>query len=63
MNTVMRIAMPAASDKQLTDEQSQVVASHVLEELARRRMSRRRLADQARISISTLEKALSGRRR
>ena len=62
MNTVMRIAMPATSDKQLTDEQSQVVASHVLEELARRRMSRRHLADQARISISTLEKALSGRR-
>ena len=54
--------MPATSDKQLTDEQSRLVAALVLEELARRRMSRRRLADQAKISISTLEKALSGRR-
>jgi transcriptional regulator with XRE-family HTH domain len=34
----------------------------VREEIARRRMSRQQLADQARISISTLEKALSGRR-
>ena len=32
------------------------------EELARRRISRQHLADQAKISISTLEKALSGRR-
>jgi transcriptional regulator with XRE-family HTH domain len=34
----------------------------VLEELARRRLSRQQLAEQARISLSTLEKALSGRR-
>lgn len=34
----------------------------IREELARRRMSRQALADEARISISTLEKALSGRR-
>src|SRR5262249_46850759 len=34
----------------------------VREELARRRMSRQQLADQAKISISTLEKALGGRR-
>jgi len=34
----------------------------VLEELARRRLSRQQLAQQARISLSTLEKALSGRR-
>ena len=32
------------------------------EELARRRISRQHLADQAKISISTLEKALAGRR-
>ena len=32
------------------------------EELARRRISRQHLADQAKISISTLEKALGGRR-
>src|SRR5437016_7286701 len=62
MNTVTGTAMPATADKQLTDKQCQVAASLVLEELARRRMSRRLLADQAKISISTLEKALSGRR-
>jgi transcriptional regulator with XRE-family HTH domain len=37
-------------------------AAIVLEELARRRLSRQQLAQQARISLSTLEKALSGRR-
>jgi transcriptional regulator with XRE-family HTH domain len=52
-----------ASDKELSDEQSRVVAATIREELARRRMSRQRLADQARLSISTLEKALGGRRR
>ena len=51
-----------ASDKQLSDEQSRSVAAVIREELARRRISRKRLADQAKISISTLEKALSGRR-
>jgi transcriptional regulator with XRE-family HTH domain len=34
----------------------------VREELARRRLSRQALADLAKISISTLEKALAGRR-
>lgn len=53
---------PSTSEKQLTDEQSRSVAATVREELARRRISRQRLADQAKISISTLEKALSGRR-
>lgn len=38
------------------------VATLVREELARRRISRRFLADRARISVSTLEKALAGRR-
>ena len=42
--------------------QSEAVASTVREELARRRLSRQWLADEAKISISTLEKALSGRR-
>jgi DNA-binding phage protein len=42
--------------------QSSAVAAKVREELARRRRSRQWLADEARISISTLEKALSGRR-
>lgn len=39
-----------------------LVASRIREELARRRMSRQRLADEARISLSTLEKALAGQR-
>ena len=43
--------------------QSDAVALKVREELARRRQSRQWLADEARISISTLEKALAGRRR
>jgi transcriptional regulator with XRE-family HTH domain len=54
--------MILAAEKQLSDEQSRSVATMIREELARRRISRKRLADQAKISISTLEKALSGRR-
>lgn len=42
--------------------QSEAVAVQVREELARRRLSRQWLADEARVSVSTLEKALSGRR-
>jgi transcriptional regulator with XRE-family HTH domain len=56
------LMMPANSEKQLSDEQSRAVAALVREELARRRISRQQLADQAKISISTLEKALAGRR-
>src|ERR1700742_3872390 len=56
----------AALDPNETDElseaQSRGLAARVREELARRRMSRQRLADDAKISISTLEKALAGRR-
>lgn len=40
----------------------QNVANRIREEMARRRMSRQGLADQSRISLSTLEKALSGKR-
>lgn len=54
--------MPGPSDKQLTTDQSRSVATLVREQLARRRISRQQLANQAKISISTLEKALSGRR-
>lgn len=46
----------------MDDPQAQEIAGRVREELARRRISRQALADMARISISTLEKALSGRR-
>ena len=51
-----------ATDRQLSDEQSRQVAATVREELARRRISRQHLAAQAKLSISTLEKALGGRR-
>nr|WP_295370407.1 helix-turn-helix transcriptional regulator [uncultured Sphingosinicella sp.] len=46
----------------IIEAQSKAVAQRVREELARRRLSRQWLADEARISISTLEKALAGRR-
>lgn len=49
-------------DKQLTDEQSREVAEKIREEIAKRRISRQTLAEQARLSLSTLEKALGGRR-
>lgn len=49
-------------DKQLSDEQSREIAAIIREELARRRISRQTLAEQAKLSISTLEKALGGRR-
>jgi transcriptional regulator with XRE-family HTH domain len=47
---------------ELPQAQSDAVAQVVREQLARRRMSRQRLADEARISLSTLEKALNGSR-
>ena len=50
------------ADNALPDDESRAIAAAVREALARRRMSRLALADQARISISTLEKALAGRR-
>lgn len=49
-------------DKQLSDEQSREIAATIREEIARRRISRQTLAEQAKLSISTLEKALGGRR-
>ena len=47
---------------ELDHEGSESVALVVREELARRRLSRQWLADEAKVSLSTLEKALSGRR-
>jgi transcriptional regulator with XRE-family HTH domain len=49
-------------DKQLSTEQSQQVAETIREEIARRRISRQALAEQAKLSLSTLEKVLGGRR-
>jgi len=54
--------MKTAEERELSETQSQAAAQLVLEELARRRMSRKRLAADARISLSTLEKALNGNR-
>ncbi|HWA61633.1 MAG TPA: helix-turn-helix transcriptional regulator [Caulobacteraceae bacterium] len=52
----------ASSNGDLSAAASRAIAAAVREELARRRISRQRLADDARISLSTLEKALAGRR-
>src|SRR5262245_4116586 len=49
-------------DEWLDEAHGSEIARKVREELARRRISRQALADMARISISTLEKALAGRR-
>ena len=49
-------------DKQLSAEQSRQVAETIREEIARRRISRQALAEQAKLSLSTLEKVLGGRR-
>ncbi|ACL60364.1 helix-turn-helix domain-containing protein [Methylobacterium nodulans] len=49
-------------ETELSESESLRLAQAVREALARRRMSRQALADAARISLSTLEKALSGRR-
>src|SRR5580700_4887909 len=52
----------SSPENDVSERQSRVIAATICEALARRRMSRLALADQAKISISTLEKALSGRR-
>ncbi len=50
------------SDDDLSPEENKLISNHVREELARRRISRQHLADKAKISLSTLEKALTGTR-
>jgi transcriptional regulator with XRE-family HTH domain len=54
--------MSLSGEQKVPQDESRAIASLVREEIARRRMTRQRLADEARISISTLEKALAGRR-
>jgi transcriptional regulator with XRE-family HTH domain len=49
-------------DKQLSAEQSRQIADTVREEIARRHISRQSLAELAKLSLSTLEKVLGGRR-
>ncbi len=51
-----------AADGDLDQQQSDAIAVRIREELARRNISRQRLADDAGLSISTLEKALAGAR-
>jgi transcriptional regulator with XRE-family HTH domain len=46
----------------MTHSHDQQIADRIREALARKRISRRKLADEARISVSTLEKALAGDR-
>jgi transcriptional regulator with XRE-family HTH domain len=50
------------NDRELIETEAHEVSRRVREELARRRMSRQALADMAKISLSTLEKALAGTR-
>jgi transcriptional regulator with XRE-family HTH domain len=54
--------MMPTPDKQLSAEQSSQIAETIREEIARRRISRQALAEQAKLSLSTLEKVLGGRR-
>jgi transcriptional regulator with XRE-family HTH domain len=54
--------MAEAKTTDLSAAASAALAVRVREELARRRLSRQGLADLARISLSTLEKALNGNR-
>src|SRR4029078_964287 len=54
--------MMPAPDKQLSAEQSRQIADTIREEIAPRRISRQSLAELAKLSLSTLEKVLGGRR-
>jgi transcriptional regulator with XRE-family HTH domain len=54
--------MPRAPSPSLTPGTLNDTAVRVREEIARRRLSRQAVADTAGVSLSTLEKALSGRR-
>ena len=49
-------------DRDLLEAETREVGHRVREQLARRRISRQALADMAKISLSTLEKSLSGTR-
>jgi transcriptional regulator with XRE-family HTH domain len=50
------------TDENLSAEENARISSLIREELAKRRMTRAGLADHAKLSLSTLEKALSGQR-
>jgi transcriptional regulator with XRE-family HTH domain len=50
------------TDEDISAEENHRISSLIREELAKRRMTRAGLADHAKLSLSTLEKALSGQR-
>jgi transcriptional regulator with XRE-family HTH domain len=50
------------SDDDLSADENRAISGVIREELARRRLTRQHLADKAKISLSTIEKALSGQR-
>ncbi len=50
------------SDDDLSEAETHSIGQAIKEELARRRLTRQHLADKAKISLSTIEKALSGQR-
>jgi transcriptional regulator with XRE-family HTH domain len=50
------------TDENLSTEENTRISSSIREELAKRRMTRAGLAEHAKLSLSTLEKALSGQR-
>ncbi len=50
------------SDEDLSAEENRAISGLIREELAKRRLTRQHLADKAKLSLSTLEKALSGQR-
>ncbi|MGH1419238.1 MAG: transcriptional regulator [Hyphomicrobiaceae bacterium] len=54
--------MSTQTESRLSETESFGVSQRVREELARRRITRQQLAVDAKISLSTLEKALSGKR-
>lgn len=62
MMTAMTMHEPDAAQTAALSARDSDLAARVREEIARRRISRQALADMARISLSTLEKALAGKR-
>ena len=50
------------NDDNLSPEENRSISGVIREELARRRLTRQHLAEKAKISLSTIEKALSGQR-
>lgn len=50
------------SDEDLSAEENRAISGLIREELAKRRMTRAALADAAKLSLSTLEKAMAGQR-